>query len=57
MRPVLPRARHVAAALSLVLLAASAHAADLLDEVRQRGTLRVAVEGTYRSTSRTPAAS
>jgi len=47
MRPVLPRARHAAAALSLVLLAASAHAADLLDEVRQRGTLRVAVEGTY----------
>ena len=47
MRPVFPRARHAAAALSLVLLAASAHAADLLDEVRQRGTLRVAVEGTY----------
>jgi L-cystine transport system substrate-binding protein len=47
MQIVLPRARHAAAALSLVLLAASAHAADLLDEVRQRGTLRVAVEGTY----------
>ncbi|MGA0612901.1 transporter substrate-binding domain-containing protein [Caldimonas sp. KR1-144] len=36
-----------AAALALPLLAATAHAADLLDEVKQRGTLRIAVEGTY----------
>lgn len=36
------------AALGLALLAGTAHAAtDLLDEVKQRGTLRVAVEGTY----------
>jgi cystine transport system substrate-binding protein len=35
------------AAFSLPLLAASAHAADLLDDVKQRGTLRIAVEGTY----------
>lgn len=35
-------------ALSTVLAAAlPAHAADLLDEVKARGTLRVAVEGTY----------
>lgn len=37
------------AGLTLAFLAAApvAHAADLLDEVQQRGTLRVAVEGTY----------
>jgi len=29
------------------LLAGTAHAADLLDEVKQRGTLRIGVEGTY----------
>ena len=37
----------VAALVSGLVLGAAAHAADLLDEVRQRGTLRVAVEGTY----------
>ena len=47
MRSIQSTVRHVAAALSFTLLAASAHAADLLDEVRERGTLRVAVEGTY----------
>ena len=31
----------------LGITAASAMAADLLDSVKQRGTLRVAVEGTY----------
>ena len=35
------------AGLALALLAGVAHAADLLDEVKQRGTLRIAVEGTY----------
>src|SRR5438477_6364727 len=35
------------AVLALPLLAAGAHAADVLDEVKQRGTLRIAVEGTY----------
>jgi L-cystine transport system substrate-binding protein len=35
------------AVLALALLAFAAHAADLLDEVKQRGTLRIAVEGTY----------
>lgn len=30
-----------------LFMGAAAHAADLLDEVRERGTLRVAVEGTY----------
>jgi cystine transport system substrate-binding protein len=29
------------------VLAGTLHAADLLDEVKQRGTLRIAVEGTY----------
>ena len=45
------RSLATAAGLSLALLAslaaAPAHAADLLDEVRQRGALRVALEGTY----------
>lgn len=36
-----------AAAVALGLVATGASAADLLDEVKQRGTLRVAVEGTY----------
>jgi len=36
-----------AAGLALVLLAGTAHAADLLDEVKQRGALRIGVEGTY----------
>jgi len=35
------------AALGLVLAASAASAADLLDDVKQRGTLRIAVEGTY----------
>ncbi|HSI59954.1 MAG TPA: transporter substrate-binding domain-containing protein [Ideonella sp.] len=35
------------AAFALAVLAASAGAADLLDEVKQRGTLRIGVEGTY----------
>jgi cystine transport system substrate-binding protein len=33
--------------LAGALLAGAVHAADLLDEVKQRGTLRIAVEGTY----------
>lgn len=33
--------------LATALLAGVAHAADLLDEVKQRGSLRIAVEGTY----------
>ena len=36
-----------ALALLMLLAGAAAQAADLLDEVKQRGTLRVAVEGTY----------
>ena len=39
--------RTVAAALLLSLAPWAAHAADLLDDVRARGTLRIAVEGTY----------
>ena len=36
------------AGLALALVAAApAHAADLLDDVQQRGTLRIALEGTY----------
>lgn len=35
------------AGLSLGLMAGSASAADLLEEVKQRGSLRVALEGTY----------
>lgn len=35
------------AAFALASLALSAQAADLLDEVQQRGSLRIAVEGTY----------
>ncbi len=33
--------------LALAVTAAGAHAADLLDDVKQRGALRVGVEGTY----------
>lgn len=42
--------RTLLAALGLALLAAThvtARAADLLDDVKQRGTLRIALEGTY----------
>jgi len=35
------------ASVALALVAGSAHAADLLDEVKQRGSLRIGVEGTY----------
>lgn len=35
------------ATLGFALAAGAAHAADLLDEVKQRGTLRIGVEGTY----------
>ncbi len=35
------------AGLGLALVVGTAHAADLLDDVKQRGTLRIAVEGTY----------
>lgn len=34
-------------AFGLVVSAAATHAADLLDDVKQRGTLRIGVEGTY----------
>lgn len=47
MRSCVSMARRVSATLTLALAAGAVHAADLLDEVRQRGTLRVAVEGTY----------
>jgi cystine transport system substrate-binding protein len=39
--------RRASLALALLAGASLAHAADLLDEVKQRGSLRVAVEGTY----------
>ena len=35
------------AAFGLALVAGAAHAADLLDDVKQRGTLRIGLEGTY----------
>jgi cystine transport system substrate-binding protein len=35
------------ASLGLALIGGMAHAADLLDEVKQRGSLRIGVEGTY----------
>ncbi|WP_179404234.1 cystine ABC transporter substrate-binding protein [Burkholderia guangdongensis] len=37
----------VAGLIGASLAAATAHAADLLDEVKQRGTLRVGLEGTF----------
>src|SRR5690349_10475384 len=43
-RAVLARPFLVLAAL---LLAGAAHAADLIDEVRQHGVLRIGLEGTY----------
>ena len=39
--------RRLALASLTLLLAGAAQAADLLDEVKQRGILRIAVEGTY----------
>lgn len=39
--------RHTGALLAGLLMVAAAQAADLLDDVKQRGELRVAVEGTY----------
>ena len=36
-----------AGTVALALMAGTAHAADLLDDAKQRGTLRIAVEGTY----------
>src|SRR5438045_3566483 len=35
------------AGLGLALIAGSAHAADLLDDVKQRAALRIGIEGTY----------
>ena len=35
------------ASLTVLLAAGAVQAADLLDDVKQRGTLRIAVEGTY----------
>jgi cystine transport system substrate-binding protein len=37
----------IAAASGAALISASAHAADLLDTVKARGSLRIALEGTY----------
>ena len=39
--------RRTGALLAGLLMVAAAQAADLLDDVKQRGQLRVAVEGTY----------
>jgi ABC-type amino acid transport substrate-binding protein len=48
----------VAGLVGTSFAAATAHAADLLDEVKQRGTLRVGLEGTFpRSTRRARRAS
>lgn len=47
MTPTSTFLRRTAAAFALLAATAAVHAADLLDEVKQRGTLRVAVEGTY----------
>lgn len=37
----------VAGVIGTSFAAATAHAADLLDQVKQRGTLRVGLEGTF----------
>ena len=46
-RPPARMLARAAAVLAALLMVAAAQAADLLDEVKQRGQLRVAVEGTY----------